>query len=258
MLAGSARAGQADAAVTAAIELAAHGDQVERLELGPLARAQAEELVGVVDQAKLERLYLQSGGNPFYLLQLARMDGDGSATTQEPPGAGGEAPLAVASAIEHELGGLSASARLFAEAAAVAGDPFELDLAAAAADVDESEALAAVDELTRRDLIRPAEVPRTFKFRHPLLRSAIYQSSPAGARLAAHARSAEALTARGAPATSRAHHVAQSARHGDRAAIAILLEAGAATAQSAPTSATRWFEAALRLLPENAASEERI
>ena len=258
MLAGSFRTGQADAAVTAAIDLAAHGDQVERLEVGPLARADAEELVGVVDQAQLERMYLESGGNPFYLLQLARMDGDGSATTDETPGAGGEAPLAVASAIERELGGLSASARLFAEAAAVAGDPFELDLAAAAADVEESDALAALDELTRRDLIRPAEVPRMFNFRHPLLRSAIYQSCLAGARLAAHARSAEALAARGAPAVSRAHHVEQSARHGDRAAIAILLEAGKASAHTAPRSATRWFEAALRLLPENAASEERI
>lgn len=46
------------------------------------------------------------------------------------------------------------------------------------------------------------------------MRAAVYQSSPAGARLAAHGRCADALAAQGAPATSRAHHVEQAARRG--------------------------------------------
>ena len=43
-----------------------------------------------------------------------------------------------------------------------------------------------------------------------------------------------ALAARGAAATARAHHVEQSARIGDLDAVALLTEAGAATAQRAP------------------------
>src|SRR5262249_30831834 len=68
----------------------------------------------------------------------------------------------------------------------------------------------------------------------------------------------EALAARGAAAAARAHHVERSARQGDLAAVAVLREAGEAAARLAPSSAARWFGAALRLLPETAPSEVRI
>ena len=108
----------------------------------------------------------------------------------------------------------------------MAGDPFEPELAAAAAGVPEPAALDALDELLARDLVRPTDVPRRFRFRHPLVRSAVYEASPGGWRLGAHERSAAALAARGAPASARAHHVEHSARHGDAAAVAVLREAG--------------------------------
>ena len=88
--------------------------------------------------------------------------------------------------------------------------------------------------------------PRRFRFRHPLVRRAIYDASPGGWRLGAHQRSAEALAARGALRARRAHHVERSARHGDGAAIAVLREAGDAAAQRTPATAARWFRAALR------------
>ena len=101
-------------------------------------------------------------------------------------------------------------------------------------------------------------MPRRFRFRHPLVRAAVYEASPGGWRLGAHERSAEALEQRGAPAAVRAHHVEQAARHGDRAAIAVLREAGEATAMRNPGGAARWFGAALRLLPESAPAPERV
>src|SRR5207253_5024785 len=97
----------------------------------------------------------------------------------------------------------------------------------------------ALDELIARDLVRPAQIPRRFHFRHPLVRSAIYAASSMSSRLAAHARCAETLAKRGAPATSRAHHVEQSAHHGDRDAIAVLVEAAEANARRLPSSAAR-------------------
>jgi DNA-binding CsgD family transcriptional regulator/tetratricopeptide (TPR) repeat protein len=166
-------------------------------------------------------------------------------------------PAAVSAAIAAELEGLDEVTRRVAQAAAVAGDPFELDVAVAAAAVPETEVLDAVDRLIARDLVRAGDVPRRFRFRHPLVRSAVYASATPGLRLVAHERAAEALAERGAPATVRAHHVEQSARHGDLAAVEVLREAGAATASRAPSSAARWLSAALRILPPSAGPAAR-
>jgi DNA-binding NarL/FixJ family response regulator len=144
------------------------------------------------------------------------------------------------------------------EGAAVAGDPFEPELAAAAAATSEATAMEAIDEFLQLDLIRDTDVPRRFRFRHPLVRRAVYEATAGGWRLGAHERCAEALATRGAPAVARAHHVERSAREGDLAAVAVLREAGEATTRLAPASAARWLGAALRLLPEAAPSEERV
>ena len=167
-------------------------------------------------------------------------------------------PPAVAAALSEELALLSDGARLALDGAAVAGDPFEPELMAAAAASARRMPSPALDELLRRDLVRHTDVPRRFRFRHPLVRRAIYDASPGGWRLGAHQRSAEALAERGVPAAARAHHVERSARHGDSAAVAILREAGSAAAQRAPESAARWFRAALRMLGDTASAEERV
>ena len=68
-------------------------------------------------------------------------------------------------------------------------------------------AIDALDELLALDLIRATDVPRRFRFRHPLVRRAVYEAAPGGWRLGAHERTAAALAERGAPASARAHHV---------------------------------------------------
>jgi DNA-binding CsgD family transcriptional regulator len=256
MIVGSFRTGQADPALVTAVEAATREGAVEHIELGPLDPNDAEKLIDSAPDGG--RLYEQSGGNPFYLLQLARSDSGspGSALTRRD--GDGAVPPSVAASIAGELDRLSPGARALADAAAVAGDPFELDLAVATAGVSEPEALEAVDELTARDLVRPTTVPRTFQFRHPLVRSAVYESCSPGARLAAHQRAAQTLAARGAPAAERAHHVEHAARHGDTEAVAVLREAGESAAGRAPTSAARWFETAIRLLPEEAPGGDRL
>ena len=218
-------------------------ERIERIELEPLDQAQARELVGEAADA----VFADSGGNPFYLQQLARAP-RGSAAGPAVALAGVEVPRAVAAALAGELAQLSEDARIVLAGAAVAGDPFEPELAAAAAGVSEALALAALDDLLRGDLVRPTEVPRRFRFRHPLVRAAVYQSAPGGWRLLAHERTAAALAERGASALERSHHVERSARHGDTTAAALLQEAGEAAAARAPASAARLFATALRLL----------
>jgi DNA-binding CsgD family transcriptional regulator/tetratricopeptide (TPR) repeat protein len=101
-------------------------------------------------------------------------------------------------------------------------------------------------------------MPRRFRFRHPIVRRAVYEATPGGWRLGAHERLAAALAERGADATGLAHHVERCARHGDDAAIQTLTEAGRETASRAPATAARWFEAALQLLPGAAPATQRV
>ena len=222
------------------LERAHASGTLTRLDLAGLTAAEARELVGAAGDA--ERLFNESGGNPFYLQQLARFPDARS----------------VAAALAEELATLGEDARTVLRGAAVAGDPFEPELAAAAAGIGDDAALAALDELLASDLVRHTDVPRRFRFRHPLVRSAVYESAPGGWRLGAHERSAEALAARGAPASARAHHVEHAARPGDLEAIAVLREAGETVAQRTPAGAARWYSAALRLLPDTTPPEERM
>jgi predicted ATPase len=246
LLALAFRPGQAPERLAAALATPA----VARLALGPLTEGAAAELLGGADASAI---YRRAGGNPFYLEQLARVaphetgsaDGDG----------GGGIPAAVRASLAEELAALSPRERALLGGAAVAGEPFEPDLAAAIGELPLDAGLDALDALLARDLLRPTTVPRRFRFRHPLVRRAVYDAVPGGRRLAAHARAARALAARGAATTELAHHVERSAAQGDEEAIDVLTTAGAATAARSPAAAVRWFEAALRLLP--AADAER-
>ncbi len=248
--------------LSAALERAHRAAALTRVELGALTPVEARELLGeTVDVADATVLYQESGGNPFYLEQLARSlerAGGWTASVYDESLAAIGVPAAVASALAQELALLSEHARLVLEGAAVAGDPFEPELAAAAAATSEATAIDAVDELLQLDFVRPTDVPRRFRFRHPLVRRAVYEATAGGWRLGAHERCAEALAARGMTAAARAHHVERSAREGDVKAVAVLREAGETAARLAPASAARWFADALRLLPQTAPAQERV
>ncbi len=246
----------ANAALRAALS-AADPERSLRLELGPLRLADATELLGPrVDPAIVPELFRESGGNPLYLDRLARAVRTG---TRSGRGRGAHViagttqsvPDAVADSVAVEVDGLAPDVAGLLRAAAVAGETFEPDLAAAVSELDETTALNLLDELLERDLIRTTEVPRRFRFRHPIVRRAVYESAKPGWLLAAHGRAAAELAARGAPPLARAAHVERSARPGNDAAVALLADAGEAAAARAPAAAAHWFEAALRLLSED-------
>ena len=251
---------QAPERLVITLERAHRSTAVTRVDLGALTLDEARQLLGErFEVARAAVLFQESGGNPFYLEQLARSPARPPQFTSAPEiPLAGDIPAAVAAALAEEFTLLSDVGRLVLEAAAVAGDPFEPELAAAAAATSEAAAMHAVDELLRLDLIRATDVPRRFRFRHPIVRRAVYEAAAGGWRLGAHERCAEALAARGASAAARAHHVERSARQGDLAAVAVLREAGQATARLAPESAARWFGGALRLLPQTAPAQDRV
>ena len=196
-----------------ALERAERQGALTRVELGGLPRDAAAELLG---DAKA-RSALRGDGREPVLSPAARARG--RRRTAEGPVAGpggGRCPAAVIASLNEELGLLAPSTRRVLQGAAVAGDPFDPDVAARAADVDEGSALEAFDELLALGLIGATDVPRRFRFRHPLVRRAVYESAPGGWRLGAHERAAAVLAERGAPTSARAHHVEFAARQGDR------------------------------------------
>jgi ATP/maltotriose-dependent transcriptional regulator MalT len=254
LLALATRAGRAPD-LESALETAVRNDSAEVLDVGPLSRKEANGLMVSLRRAARERLYVESGGNPFYLEALARAEGSDPRRRVATGMAG--VPRAVRAALAGEVGVLPAHMREVLEGAAVAGDPFEPELAGAAVGVSETTVLSALDELLAADLIRQTDQPRRFRFRHPLVRRAVYEGTAGGSRLAAHARAADALAARGATAAQRAHHAERAARPGDMDAVDLLAEAAAETMARAPATAAGWYGSALRLLPDGSAYDER-
>ena len=237
------RAGQVPNSLLAALEAAGRDRLVTTIELGPLTQAEADALLGAPAQPLL---YRQSGGNPFYLEELARAG--------VPPHAGQEAdvvgvPPAVAAALGQEVGGLSERARLLAWGGAVAGEPFDLDLAAAAAGLGD-------DDGADRDR-RPAR--RARRRARPTCRAAT-----ASATRSCAARSTTAPARRGgcrrtpAPPRRSPRGRARSPRapttSSSRPASATTRRRPCSSRPAtrppprAPAIAARWFEAALRLL----------
>jgi DNA-binding CsgD family transcriptional regulator len=194
-----------------------------RLDLGPLGPAECAQLAGgrELDEA--------SGGFPGYLKVLAGAD-----------------PVV---ALAAEIAPLGPDLLAVARAAAVAGDAFDVDLAAAVAQVDAVSVAARIEELGRRDLVRPAGGPGRWRWRHPVVRTAVYGLVPPGWGLAAHERAAAVLARRGAGAADLAPHLARAGRPGDQGAIDLLERAGDEAATTDPTRAAGWWDAALRLLP---------
>ena len=241
------RPGQAPARLVAALA----GADIVELRPAPLSQAESAALLGDATGAgQAAALYRSSGGNPFYLEQLLRAGPAATATAGAGAGApnGGGVPPAVTAALVDELRSLAPESRRLIDAAAVAGEPFEPELARAVAQLEEDAALDALDDLLEHDLVRPTDVPRWFSFRHPLVRQTVYETARAGWRIAAHARASAALGRLGASSGERARHVEQCAAPGDQAAIALLIAAGEQAAARAPATAARWFGAALRLL----------
>ena len=265
LLACAFRPAPAPGFLESALAAAEREGRAERVDLGPLTPEAAAGLLAAIPEPSVrDAVFRVSGGNPFYLSQLARL------AVHQPVRRGDMrqvdtltlgVPQSVMSMLAEEVRSLPPDSRRVLEAAAVAGEPFEPDVAAEIGEVSEAEVSDALDDLLARDLVRGTDVPRQFRFRHPLVRRAVYAHAGGGWRLAAHGRAAAALASRGASAAAQAHHVEHSARRGDEHAIALLSRAAATAAPRAPATAARWLQAAVRLVPEaesHAGIERRV
>ncbi|WP_324188653.1 helix-turn-helix transcriptional regulator [Nocardia flavorosea] len=218
------------------------------VELGPLSLPETADLLGDVVRAyRLPDLHEECGGNPFYLQEMARARTN--AAIPDPATSGHQVPALVQAALRLEIEAMSPPAQRLLHAAAVAGEPFDIDLALGIGALTSSETISAIDELVATRLVQGVESSAGLYFRHPLIRRAVYEQIGYGWRRAAHGRAATILAERGADPSIRAHHLEHSSAVGDEKAISALAEAGRSAARRAPLTAARWFRAALRLLP---------
>lgn len=192
-----------------------------------------------------ELLYERTGGNPFFIRQMARLvlDADqDSLTTHIPPG--------VRHVIARRLDALPERARLLLASAAVVGREFELLTAAAAADVTLDEALDAYDDAARHGLLERSDVPGVWRFVHALVQEAVLDQVPGGRAARLHAAAAEHLQREGTPSPERLAEHLWAARDivGDRAISAQVAAADTSAAVFAAEQAEAYLRRALQLV----------
>ncbi|MER5433527.1 AAA family ATPase [Streptomyces sp. NPDC002588] len=246
------------AALTRGVDTAA----VLPMALRPLPETESiEALAPDLPPADAKEIYASSEGNPLWLLSLLHAYRHGTpsrGTTVRTPGdTVSGVPSGLGALLLDELTALTAAQRRTVEAVAVLGDhatPAMLGLTAGLPTAEELD--DCVDALARRDLLRRASDGR-WTLRHPLLRALVYENTAASRRTGIHRGAADELARAGAPAAERAHHIERSLTGWDPAAAAVLSEAAAQFAHTAPATAAHLLDVVLRLMPDTPVFAQR-
>ena len=185
LLAGAARAGEIEDNPWAKslLHSLARESGVQRHAVGPLTEADARVLLQAAPITAADALR-QSGGNPLYLLELARAAQRGAEASGR----------SVEALIDDRLRSLDDAAReLLAWAAAMGGD-LRPELLADAAGLPVAEVLARIERFEQRGLLRPTG-QGPFEFVHELVRQVVYRALSQPRRQAIHRQFARALGA---------------------------------------------------------------
>ncbi|KAA9158924.1 AAA family ATPase [Amycolatopsis acidicola] len=204
-----------------------------RIYLGGLRQDAVAELVEAttgrtVDVAAAAVIHQRSGGNPFYVRELARVLAAGGAVSTVPEG--------VRDVVRYRVGELPEDVREVLRQAAVAGTEFELDLVP-------GDPLDAVEMAVRKGFLEERGA-RRFQFAHALVRDTLYQDLSAARRARWHEAVAERLERlRPQDVEALAHHFVLA--ESPRAARYARAAAEQAEGRFAMHEAARWWADAL-------------
>jgi len=219
-----------------------------------------EELVGRPPGERLAERLASASGNPFYVRELidalARSgtlrEHDGSLEVDE-EGPAREAVVSLARVIVDRLDSLTAETRQTLMVAALLGPVFSVADLAVVAGRAPTDLLGAVEEAVAAGVVEAAadEARRArLRFRHGLLRQALYTSIPLALRVALHQQAIGALIAAAAPAERVAELLLPVLDESDGWELDWIVENGGALINRAPEIAARLLEHALgRLSP---------
>jgi DNA-binding CsgD family transcriptional regulator len=204
-----------------------------------LERSSIEASAGVVAESCRE----VTGGNPFLLRELVasleRSKPSHDVSVQDVVAA---APDSVGRSVRARLGALGPDATTVAEAVAVLGGDARIDLVVALAGVAWDRAGEVLDALDQADVLIPGEA---LGFRHPLLRTAVYDQMPALRRSILHAGAAD-LMMRQERVEEAASHLLRAPPRGSESAVqALRTAASRAVARGAPEAAVPFLRRAL-------------
>jgi len=232
-------------ALHAAEQLAASGlADIQRLAplTDPAARDLLRDHFGYIDGDAANQMVAACDGNPL-LLELAGP----SIVVGHLSRPGGSAGAQATRLLLTRFAAADATAQRYLRAASVLGTQFRPTVAATIADLSAEQAAPTIEALFRADLLRGDEAGWV-RFRHALIRQAIYDDLPPPARAYLHERALRTLLIAGVPIGEVAEHAIAAGLFGDAQAIEALTGAGrAALHTGAVQAARRYLDAAAGL-----------
>ncbi|HEV3496417.1 MAG TPA: hypothetical protein VHA34_08720, partial [Actinomycetes bacterium] len=231
--------------------LTAHG--ARRLVLGPLdeeaVAALVETLVAARPGPQLLRQVAGAGGNPLFVTELVGALTAGGSLQVAPDGqvevAAVGIPPSLTLTILHRLSFLPQRTLDILRAASIIGTSFTVAELSLLTGTPAFELLAGLRESLTAGVLD--EHATRLRFRHDLLREALYHDLPGPVRAGLHRDAAHALAGVGAPPAQVAEHLLRGAVPGDAEAAALLREAATKVASHAPAVAADLLGRALEL-----------
>ena len=227
-----------------------------RLSVGGLDRLAVRQLLGhLADEAIAGHVAEITGGNPLYVVELARHLAAGGRVDSVPP--------TLRTVIDRRIQSRSELCAEVLRTAAVVGRMFSAGLVATALGRPALVCLQALAEAQAAGLVEAGEAPGTFRFVHVLVRDGVEATLGPAALPEAHRRVAEAIEAYdGADDTQAAElarHWEQAAVVGDRLRAAGWIEQAADVAERslAWEEAARLFDRAGEVAGPQASAEDR-
>lgn len=254
------REGEDWAAVRPLLDALARVDGRRDVAVPPLGPAAVSDLLtavsgSVADAAEAQALADRTGGNPLFVREYAQL-----------PAAdrlGDRVPLAVRSILERRLAGLAPDVLKVLRAAAVLGDPTDVELLGMVTGLDLESLADCLDAAVDQQVLMPDPNGARFTFAHGLLRDEVLRGVTGLRRQRLHLRAAEAVGSRASRNRSvrRAQHLVAALPLADTGEA---LEACRVAAREAERNwdaegAATWWEAALATfdrLPEGTASPD--
>ena len=251
--------------------------EYERIALKGLSEEQIGKLLTAITEHEVPEAFVhaisdETDGNPFFIREvLIHLADEGKIFQQDGRWISNVSvsemgiPEGVRQVIGRRLSRLPDSANKLLTAAAGFNGPFRIDIAAAAAGIDEAAALDAIDAALESQLVRASGNTEIFEFTHALIRHTLYAELSPPRQVRLHRQIAEAMervygdrTTEHASELAYQFHRSAGLPGTERGADHALAAADAAEAAAAWDEHVAFLRMTLELLPESDARRPRL